>query len=146
MSENPLTRSQNLKQLLLARSDWFAEEIHKSVSQSEYAYLTPGQTRLLSLMGGRAQSMAELARRLAISRQAAHKRVMELCKRGILELRDDPERGNSKLVYYTEKGREVNRRGAQIIERIEQRIASRIGEPKLEALRKLLNEDWTSSL
>jgi len=132
----------NLKQLLLSRSDWFAREILSGVRRSEYAYITPAQTRLLAHMGGKPASMSELARRLGISRQAVHKTVAELARRGILEIREDPERRNASLVVYTERGRQVNRAGAQIIERIEERIAERIGRERLAELKALLDADW----
>lgn len=134
--------SVNLKQLLLARSDWFAREIMSGVKRSEYAYITPAQSRLLAHMGGKPTSLSELARRLAISRQAVHKTAGELVRRGILEIRDDPERRNAKHVVYTERGRQVNRAGAQIIERLEERIASRIGAERLAELKGLLAADW----
>jgi DNA-binding MarR family transcriptional regulator len=135
----------NLKQLLLDRSDWFAREIMKGVKHSEYAFITPAQSRLLAHMGGKPMSMAELARRLAISRQAAHKTVTELARRGILEVRDDPERGNSKLVVYTDKGRQLNRAGAQIIERLEERVARSIGPDGLRRLKELLASEWDAA-
>jgi len=132
----------NLKQLLLARSDWFAREIMSGVRRSEFAYITPAQSRLLAHMGGRPMPMPELARRLAISRQAVHKTVTELARRGILEIRDDPDRRNAKLVVYTERGRQVNRAGAAIIERVEERIASRLGRARLDELKALLAAEW----
>ncbi len=133
---------ENLKQLLLRRAEWFADEIMKGVRGSAYDFVTPAQSRLLAHMGGRPCSMAELARRLAISRQAAHKTVGELVRRGILAVEVDPRRRNSRLVVYTERGRALNRAGAQIIERIEARIASRIGADSVETLRVLLERDW----
>lgn len=137
------THAENLKQLLLARNDWFAREIMRSVRQSsDFAFLTPAQSRLLAHMAGKPMSMAELARRLAISRQAVHKTVGELVRRGILEVQDDPDRGNSKLVRYTEAGRQLNRAGARMIERVEERIAGRIGRKGLEQLKRLLEADW----
>jgi DNA-binding MarR family transcriptional regulator len=134
--------TQNLKQLLIARSDWFAGEIMKAVKRGEYASITPAQSRLLAHMAGKPASMAELARRLAISRQAVHKTVGELVRQGILEVQEDPLRRNAKRVVYTEKGRQVNRAGARIIEQIEDRIAARIGHDRLEQLRGLLDTDW----
>jgi DNA-binding MarR family transcriptional regulator len=134
--------SANLKQLLLARSDWFAREIMRGVKSGEHAYITPAQSRLLAHMAGKPASMAELARRLAISRQAVHKTVAELARRGILEIREDPERRNARLVVYTERGRQVNRAGAQIIERIEERIAQRVGRERLAELKSLLEAGW----
>jgi DNA-binding MarR family transcriptional regulator len=134
--------SANLKQLLLARNDWFAQEIMKGVKSSDYAFITPAQSRLLAHMGGRPMSMAEIARRLAISRQAVHKTVNELARRGVLEIRDDPERGNSKLVSYTQRGKELNRGGARIIEEIEQRLVRRLGAQQVAKLKAMLAADW----
>ncbi len=128
----------NLKQLLIASNDWFAQEVLKGVRHTEYAYLTPAQSRLLAHMGGKPMAMADLARKLAISRQAVHKTVMELSRRGILEVRDDPARRHGRLVFYTDKGRQLNRSGAQLIEQIEHRIARQIGEPQLRTLKQLL--------
>lgn|SRR5690606_7412305 len=134
---------ENLKQLLLRRSEWFAREIMEGVrSRPDYAFITPAQSRLLAHMGGRPTPMAELARRLAISRQAVHKTVAELVRRGILELRADPQRGNARLVAYTARGLEANRAGAEIIAAAEARIARNIGQRELETLRELLARDW----
>jgi DNA-binding MarR family transcriptional regulator len=132
--------AENLKQLLIASSDWFAQEVMKGVQQSPYDYLTPAQSRLLANMGGKPMSMAELGRRLAISRQAVHKMVAELSRRGILELQDDPGRRHGKLVVYTEKGRQLNRTGAQLIDNIEQRLEQRIGNQQLATLKQLLEQ------
>jgi DNA-binding MarR family transcriptional regulator len=130
--------SSNLKQLLIAKNDWFAEQIMDGVRGGEYGYITPAQSRLLAHMGGKPNSMAELSRKLGISRQAVHKTVVELARRGILELQDDPERGNSKLVVYTEKGKKVNRAGMEIIANIEAKIAERIGQKSLDTLKVIL--------
>jgi DNA-binding MarR family transcriptional regulator len=129
--------AENLKQLLLASSDWFAQEVMKGVQHGPYAYITPAQSRLLAHMGGKPMSMAELGRRLAISRQAVHKTVMELSRRGLLEVKNDPLRRHGKIVY-TESGRQLNRSGAQLIDHIERDIAKKIGDQDLTKLKALL--------
>ncbi len=132
--------AENLKQLLIASADWFAQEVMKGVQHTAYDYLTPAQSRLLANMGGKPMSMAELGRRLAISRQAVHKMVMELSRRGILALQDDPTRRHGKLVTYTEKGRQLNRTGAQLIDAIEQKIGQKMGSQDLATLKRLLEQ------
>lgn len=136
----------NLKQLLIARNEWVDHRILAAIRRSENRRLTPAQSRLLAHMGGRPMSMAALARRLAISRQAVHKTVGELARLGILRLRDDPERGNSKLIEYTEVGREVNRRGARIIADIEKELAGRLGPARVKTLLEVLAMDWGPAL
>ena len=130
--------AENLKQLLLANSDFLAQELMKVVQNSDYAFITPAQSRLLAHMGGKQITMVELSSKLAISRQAVHKTVMELSRQGVLELKDDPKRPNGKIVLYTEKGRQLNRKGAQIIESLEQQIAFKIGEHELQMLKSTL--------
>lgn len=132
----------NLKQLLLKKSDWFADQIMVQISRSHYPHISPAQSRLLATMGGKAIGMSELARRLAISRQAVHRTVAELCRLDILQVHEDPDRGNAKLVDYTEKGRAVNRAGAAMIDATEQKIAEQIGADNLATLKELLGQDW----
>ena len=132
----------NLKRLLIERSQWFDREILAGVRVGPYAFITPGQNRLLAHMGGRPMTMPELARRLSISRQAVHKTVMELVRRGILEVNDDPAGGRIKLVSYTARGRQLNRDGARLIDQIEDRLAQRIGRERVEQLRALLSASW----
>jgi DNA-binding MarR family transcriptional regulator len=131
----------NLNELLLARSDWLAQQLLEAVKMARFD-ITPAQTRLLAQMAGKPTSMAELARRLGVSRQAVHKTVSELVRREILRVEEDPERGNATKVVYTELGREVNREGAKIIQSIEARLAQRIGERKINQLKQLLQDQW----
>ncbi len=134
--------SENLKQLLIAKNDWFAGELIKGVKASRFSGITPAQSRLLANMAGKPMSMAKLGRRLAISRQAVHKCVSQLEQKGILQVQTDPERGNSKLVVYTAKGREVNRAGADIIAALEKKIMASVGATNLEQLKLLLAQPW----
>ena len=135
----------NLKQLLLARNDWFSSEIFKGAKAAGYSSLTQSEARLLAHMAGKPMSMSELARRLSISRQAVHKTVAELERRDVLEVKNDPQRGNSKLVIYTAIGIELNSAGVKIIGQIEARIAQRVGAKDLEALKRILALDWDPS-
>ncbi|MGH1360224.1 MAG: MarR family winged helix-turn-helix transcriptional regulator [Burkholderiaceae bacterium] len=132
----------NLSQLLLKRSEWFADEIMRAIQNSSWPHITPAQSRLLARMGGQSASMSELGRRLTISRQAVHKTVNELVRQGILEVCTDPERGNAKLVSYTQRGKAINRAGAEMIAQAERKLARQIGEPALEQLKHLLSHHW----
>ena len=106
------------------------------------ALLTERQRQFMLMHFEQDLSFSEIAREFRISRQAVHKTVSELARRGILEVIDDPQRGNSKLVHYTDKGRLLNRAGAQIIQRIESDIAQQLGEARLRDLKQLLAEPW----
>ncbi|WP_424195025.1 MarR family winged helix-turn-helix transcriptional regulator [Ampullimonas aquatilis] len=134
----------NLKLLLLNRTEWFAKEIMSGMQNSPYRYLTPAQSKLLATMAGKPFSISELARRMAISRQAVHKTVTDLVKLGILALSEDPTNRTSKLVSYTEEGKKVNKSGADQIQKIEEAIAQKIGADNLAKLKEVLAMNWDS--
>lgn len=141
-----MSTTPNLKQLLIQRNEWLDQQLMAAIRKSpDYAYISPAQSRLLAHMGGRPMSMAELARKLAISRQAVHKTVGELVRRGILAVEEDPQRRNSKQVRYTELGKDLNRGGARMIADIEKRLARRLGADRYRLLLELLGEDWTQA-
>lgn len=132
----------NLSQLLLARSDWLSEALQQAVRASPYTFITPAQTRLLAIMAGKPMSMSEIARRLGVSRQAAHKAVNELERKGVLRVEDDIQRRNAKVVSYTELGQNLNRYGAGLIDSIESRITKKMGKDGLQQLKQLLSQPW----
>jgi DNA-binding MarR family transcriptional regulator len=143
MTTDPqLPREPNLNELLLSRSDWLTQQLLVRVKGSRFDGITPAQTRLLAQMAGKPTSMAELARRLGVSRQAVHKTVSDLERRGILKVEIDPARGNASKVVYTELGREVNREGAKLIQQIEQTLAQRLGAQQVADLKQLLTKGW----
>lgn len=47
---------------------------------------------------------AEIARRLGVSRQMVGKTVRELCALGLLQIADDPQRRNRKVITFTAGG------------------------------------------
>src|SRR5690242_4919462 len=85
---NSDTRS--LRLLLLQRSEWFEDRVLQAAPRYGYRFVTPAMHRLFAHMPSKPMSISELARRLAVSRQAVHQTVAAACRRGIVELVDDP--------------------------------------------------------
>ena len=133
---------QNLRQLLLKRSNWFEEQIVKSAARYGYAFVTPAMNRLFANMPRKPASISKLARRLAVSRQAVHQTVAEACRRGLLELVEDPSDARVRNVRFTEKGRAMTRSAAQSARTIEAELEQRLGPQDLAALRRILQREW----
>lgn len=131
-----------LRRLLLLRSGWFEDRMVEAASRFGYPFVTPAMNRLFAHMGGAPVSIAELGRKLAISRQAVHQTVMQARKRGLVELCDDPQDRRVKCVRFSAKGEAMSRRAATAIEQIVASVEKRIGRRDVDALVRILGKDW----
>jgi DNA-binding MarR family transcriptional regulator len=134
--------AQTLRQLLLKRSNWLEERILRSAPRFGYGFVTPAMHRLFTHMPRKPVSMSELARRLAVSRQAVHQTVAEACRRGILELVEDPSDARVRKVRFTDKGLTMVRTASQSVKSIEAELERRLGPRDFAALRRILARDW----
>jgi DNA-binding MarR family transcriptional regulator len=134
--------SRSLRQLLLQRSDWFEDRVLKAAPRYGYRFVTPAMHRLFAHMPSKPVSMSELARRLAVSRQAVHQTVAAACRRGIVELIDDPGDARARKVRFTDKGMKMVRSASQVVRSIETDLERRLGPRDLAALRRILVKAW----
>ncbi len=135
-------RRQDLRQLLLKRSNWFEERMVEAAPQYGYTFVTPAMNRLFAHMPRKPVSISELARRLAVSRQAAHQTAAEACRRGILELVEDPGDARVRMVKFTAAGLAMVRNATRASSRIESDLRRSLGEHDFEALQRILEKDW----
>jgi len=133
--------SQNLKSLLFNRYEWYEQELLTSLEQQGDVSLTTAQARALAVLNGQSSSISALARSLNISRQAAHKTVVRLIELDWVKLKDS-DKGNEKIIEFTEYGQQMRGRIKEHMMRIENDIAQSIGAERYTALVEILNHDW----
>lgn len=107
-----------------------------------YENMTPALVRLFGHMGGRPVSTSEVARRMAVSKQAVHQLANEAVRRGLIEMVPSERDGRVKLLRFTQKGWEMSDSAAAEIQRIEAEIARCIGRDSMEELRRILALAW----
>lgn len=131
-----------LRSLLLARSEWMEERVFAGAAQHGYGHLTPAMVRLFGHMGRTPVGVSEIARRMAVSRQAVHQLAVEAARLGLVELVPSEHDGRVKLLRFTREGWAMSDSAARELERIEAALAQRIGEDGVETLRRLLALAW----
>jgi len=134
--------SRSLRQLLLQRSDWFEDRVLKAAPRYGYRFVTPAMHRLFAHMPAKPVSISELARRLAVSRQAVHQTVAAACRRGIVELIDDPEDGRARKVRFTARGMKMVKSASLVVRGIEAGLERCLGRKDLATLRRILAKTW----
>ncbi len=132
----------NLRHLLMQRSEWFEERVLQEAEKHGYGFVTPSMNRLFAHMRHRPISISDLARSLGISRQAAHQTLNEAMRHGLVELVHFEGDKRVKLVRFSDKGFQMSAIAAKTIARIEQELASHIGEEDMQTLRRILDKPW----
>jgi DNA-binding MarR family transcriptional regulator len=91
-------------------------------------------------------SLAELARRAGISRQAMHKRAGALAKMGYVTFRSDPTDRRVVLVAPTARGTHFLKSSMDAYDAIERDVAEIIGPRRMETWRALLRDLYAARL
>ena len=134
--------ARNLRRLLLQRSDWMEDRVLRAAPRFGYDFVTPAMHRLFAHMSTKPLSISDLARRLAVSRQAVHQTVGEACRRGIVELVEDPLDARVRKVRFTTKGMAMVKSASKAVRSIEAELERRLGSRDLAALRRILAKEW----
>lgn len=92
-----------------------------------------------AILGG-ADNASELARRTAVSKQAAAKTLAILLERGWVTRGTDPQDARRKRLEVTPRGLEVMSQGEAIFDELRQDWARRVGHAELAALESRLTE------
>lgn len=133
--------SQNLKNLLFKRYEWYEQALLASLEAQGDVQLSTAQSRALAVLNGQSSSISALARSLNISRQAAHKTVSRLVELDWIKL-EDGDKGNEKIINFTQHGQQMRAKIKEHMIRIENDIAQSMGPERYAILVDVLNADW----
>jgi DNA-binding MarR family transcriptional regulator len=114
------------------------DQIHRELGEAGYTDMGPSHYVVFQHLPEEGMRLTELADRAQMTKQSMSYLVDYLQVRGYVERVPDPVDGRAKLVRYTARGRDVDRVARQIVERLEERWAQRLGDDKMALLRQLL--------
>ncbi|MER5437317.1 helix-turn-helix domain-containing protein [Streptomyces sp. NPDC002790] len=132
----------DLPQLLGEARRWFEDGLLATLRAQGEAPITPTQMQLFAMLDADGTTVAELARRMSVTRQTVHQAVWALIEDGFLEQVPDPASARQRLVRRTARGRRAHERARRALDGLEARLAERIGEDALGALRAALEAPW----
>jgi len=132
----------NLGALLVRAFRWFEEGLAGDPDTAHLPRLSGTQFMTLASLDDDGTSIAELARRVGVTRQAMHQQVGEMEKAAVVELVDSATDRRVKLVKLSLLGRTLDRKAAQAIDALERDLSMRIGKDAVAGLRATLAADW----
>jgi DNA-binding MarR family transcriptional regulator len=105
--------------------------------------ITPAHAAVLAHLDDEAAlSIAELARRAAVTRQTMHRAVTQLVDEGLLASQPGPGFPRSSLIELTAAGRQRRDLASGILRDLERDLADRLGAKALADLRRSLTRAW----
>ncbi|MER7715392.1 MarR family winged helix-turn-helix transcriptional regulator [Streptomyces flaveolus] len=128
----------NMPLLLAGAKRWFDDALMASMRAAGEQPLSSAQGQVFALLDPDGTTVAELARRLGVTRQTAHQAVHGLLALGLLEQVPDPSSARNRLIRITAEGVRVHRRAQATLAVIEDALAERIGAESATALRTAL--------
>lgn len=124
--------------LLLAGFRALVEHAQRELTDRGYPDHRPVHDFAMRAIASGADTAAELARRLQVSRQAAAKTITILQARGYVTTEDDPADRRRKRLVVTDRGFDLLRAGEAAITDMRRQWAVQIGEQRLNEFETLL--------
>ncbi|MBD7910790.1 MULTISPECIES: MarR family transcriptional regulator [Clostridium] len=104
--------------------------------------VTQSESNMLAVIEKENMTIAEAARKINVSRQAAHKCVQGLITRGYINTTSIEGNQRNKLIVLTDKGKKYCNEMIVIKREVEEEIEESIGKANIELLRQCLNSKW----
>jgi DNA-binding MarR family transcriptional regulator len=132
----------DIKFLLLEKLS-FIEDLSRSFAKS-YGYEDNdilSSSAILTYVDHGVTTISAIAKKLGISRQAVHKSVQALAKKGYLFLQEGEDK-RERVICMTDDGQGLLKCRQEVMAKVEGIIEENIGKNELKELKKLLSLKW----
>jgi DNA-binding MarR family transcriptional regulator len=121
---------------------WYQDSVTAGLVARGERTLTITQFEIFARVDEDGITIAELARRMGITRQSAHQAVGELVRADLLRVDRDPSSVRNKLVRPTPHAMARLRIVGEVLLDVEEKLAAQLGAGKVEELRQILASEW----
>jgi DNA-binding MarR family transcriptional regulator len=132
----------NLIDLLSEKHKKLRREVMKLWLEKNGEEITDTQAHMLGKLELKGMTVAESARKINVSRQAAHKCAKKLIEQGYIVMNSIEGNKRDKLLLLTKKGEEYCNEMLKIKEQVEEEVSSNIGRENVEKLKIYLRRNW----
>ncbi|MGO9892071.1 MAG: MarR family winged helix-turn-helix transcriptional regulator [Solirubrobacteraceae bacterium] len=132
------SRPQPMIRLLETAFDAFCDDMQQRVAETPYSDIRITHGCVFGNIDPEGTRLTELAERARMTKQSVGEVTSDLEQRGYVERVPDPSDGRAKIIRLTERGRDAQALGFDLIEEIEREWAERFGVERVAALREAL--------
>ncbi|UES59953.1 MarR family transcriptional regulator (plasmid) [Roseibium aggregatum] len=138
MSKYDDSEPQSLGVLLRLAHQHFSSAVEDALHQSGFGDLRPHHANVFSFVPPAGIQVSELTMMAGVRKQSMAQAVEELEKLGYVERRPHPSDKRARLVFLTERGRQIRPLAMNSGKRVEESWAKLLGERELDKLRSAL--------
>lgn len=132
----------NLLLNLLRAVYWYADAMHLNMALQGQPRMSRAASFLLLNIAEGEHRAINIARNLGISRQAVSQMLTDLCNRGFLESREDPDNRRSRIVDFSPAFANQGAACAEIMSKLDSEVSRRVGSDDFKAMRHALEFNW----
>lgn len=118
------------------------EAIEQMWNNSYNIAITKSEWQILSLIYGKKPTIAEITKKVDISRQATHKNIKLLCSKGLITVNNVENNNKNKYLELTSFGESCYLDSQLMKESIEKDIVTKIGPENVSILKDILQMEW----
>jgi DNA-binding MarR family transcriptional regulator len=115
----------------------FSTELFRRAHTAGYTDLRPGHGCVFGNIDPDGSRLTEIAERALMTKQSVGEAVTDLERLGYVERVPDPTDGRAKIIRLTERGREAQTIGRELIDEIEREWTDRFGADRVAAIREV---------
>lgn len=104
--------------------------------------ITDTESYMIALIEREKTNIAQIAKKIGISRQGAHKCAKGLIEKGYIEIEDQHINSRDKFLILTEKGKYFLKETLHIKQNIEEQIITSIGKDKFDIIKETFGNSW----
>ena len=132
----------NLIDLLSEKHKKLRKEVMKLWIEKNGEYITDTESYMLGMLDAKSMTVAEIARKVNISRQGAHKCAKKLIDSEYIIMNAIEGNNRDKLLVLAKKGEDYCREMLILKQQVEEEIINNIGHESVEFLKNLLRKSW----
>lgn len=121
---------------------WFDDGLQACLQAKGWGHVSRPQSMVMSNVLSGVKRPSDIARNVGVSRQAMHSTLNQMVEMGMLELKDDPEDGRSKIVAVTAMGQRMRKDADAAVDALTEELVRRIGKTNVANLFKAFQADW----
>lgn len=121
---------------------WFDEGLQSALRARGWEEVSRSQSMAFANIALGVRRPIDLARNLGITRQGVSKMLQEMVEREWVTIEPDPSDKRASIVVFSEKSQQLRSDALEILARIDEDLARRIGRKAFETLRTTLARDW----
>lgn len=134
--------SQNLVDLISDKHAKLRKMVINTWIENGEEEITDTESYMIALIDREKTNIAQIAKKIGISRQGAHKCAKGLIEKGYIEIEDQHINSRDKFLILTEKGKYFLKETLHIKQNIEEQIINSIGKDKFDVIKETFTNPW----